>query len=60
MREVRDKAWLGQWLAAVIVATGIGFEIAMVTLYKTPAELGAALIATGALTFAIATKLKRR
>ena len=57
---MRDLAWLGQWVAAVVVAIGIGLEIALGAIYNTPAELGTLLIATGALSFALATKLRRR
>ena len=47
------KAWLGQWLAALMVACGIGVEIGM------GGHIGYILITSGALIFAVFTKLKR-
>ena len=50
---MRKRAWLGQWMAALIGAAGLGCEIA----YQ--ADLYYILITAGALTFAIFTKLSR-
>jgi len=51
---MRKWIWLGQWLAALVGACGIGVELA------TGADIGYIIICTGALVFVIATKLKRR
>lgn len=50
---MRKWAFLGQWLAALIVAAGIGVELA------TGAHLGFVIITGGSLVFAIATKIRR-
>ena len=52
-KAMRTHAWLGQWLAALICATGIGIELA------TRAGAGHILITLGAVCFAIFTKLRR-
>lgn len=52
-KRMRRWAFLGQWLAALICAAGIGVEIA------TGADVGYILITLGAITFAIFTKLGR-
>lgn len=51
---MKKRAWLGQWLGAILTACGIGIELA------TGAEIGYILITVGALTWGIATKLSRR
>lgn len=50
---MRKWAFLGQWLAALIVAAGIGIELAM------EAHIGFVVITGGSLVFAIATKIRR-
>lgn len=50
---MRKWAWLGQWLAALLVAAGIGVEIG------TGAHIGFIVITGGSLVFALATKLRR-
>ena len=47
------KAWLGQWLAALLCSAGLGVEAA------TGADIGYMIITGGALVFAIFTKLRR-
>ncbi len=50
---MRKWAWLGQWLAALMVAAGLAVEGA------TGAHTGYIIITAGALVFALATKLRR-
>lgn len=52
--QMRKWAFWGQWGAALLVAVGIGIELAM------RAPIGFIFITAGSLIFALATKYKRR
>ena len=51
---MRTRAYLGQWLGAIMLGGGIGVELAM------GADIGYVIISVGALVWGIATKLRRR